>query len=311
MLGTILIADHDTANLAFLSEKLLSQGFNVITASDGPGALEQFASHDPDVVLLDVWLPGLNGIEVCRRMKSDTKHRLTPVALMDGLSFESAADRCFAAGADEVFPKPISHPESVAKLQALLRSKSYMDGQAESVLMALGRTIESRDPYTEGHCERLADYATRLGIELGLPQDQIEALEVAGVLHDIGKVCLPDAILLKQGPLDAQELQIMRAHPVVGEKICAPLRCFRLILPIIRHHHERMDGSGYPDGLTGNHIPLTARILQTVDIYDALTTNRPYRNGLEPREAIAVLQEEAALGWRDPNLVATFERLVC
>lgn len=302
MSATVLIADHDRANLAFLCKQLLGQGFNVITASDGESALEKFTSQGPDVVLLDIWLPGLNGIEVYRRMKSDSKRHATPIALMDGVSFGFGAEELVAAD---------TQAGAILKLEALLRSKCHLDGQAESVLMALARTIESRDPYSVGHCERLADYATRLGAKVRLPHDQIEALEIAGVLHDIGKVCVPDAILLKKGPLNARERRVMRAHPVVGERICAPLRSLAAILPAIRHHHERMDGSGYPDGISGDRIPLLARILQIADIYDALTTERPYRKALTPRQALAVLRGEAARGWRDASLIVGFEGVVC
>jgi putative two-component system response regulator len=159
--------------------------------------------------------------------------------------------------------------------QSFLDVKAYIDKQAESVLLSLARSIEARDACTQGHCERLADLAAALGNNLRLPDELVQALRIAGIVHDIGKVAVPDAILSKPGKLTREEMEVMQTHPIVGEHICAPLKVFRDVLPIIRHHHERIDGSGYPDGLQGERIPLTARILQTADIYDALTANRP------------------------------------
>jgi len=193
-----------------------------------------------------------------------------------------------------------------------MRLKQFTDEleNAEIVLCSLARSIEAKDPYTEGHCDRLSKFSVALARQLGLPEEQRVALRRGGVVHDIGKVAVPEAILLKPGPLMHQERAIMETHVVVGERICAPLKSFRLVLPIIRHHHERMDGSGYPDGLTKQQIPLTARILQTVDVYDALTTDRPYRKAMSPKKAFEVIREEARRGWWDPALVDEFEALI-
>jgi putative two-component system response regulator len=182
--------------------------------------------------------------------------------------------------------------------------------RAESVLLALATSIEGKDPYTQDHCARLSDYASRLGERLRLPAEHLTALQRAGIVHDIGKVAVPDTILLKPGRLTEEEWAIMRQHPVVGERICAPLKSFRLVLPIIRHHHEKMDGSGYPDGLKGEEIPLTARILQIVDVYDALTTARPYKRALSSAEALEIMAEEVRRGWWDSNVFSEFEKLV-
>jgi putative two-component system response regulator len=192
-----------------------------------------------------------------------------------------------------------------------LNLKSYTDEleRAESVLFALARSIEAKDPYTEGHCERLADHSACLGERLGLSEEEITALRRAGIVHDVGKVAVPDAILLKSGPLTPEEWKVMRDHPVVGERICRPLKSFRLVLPIIRHHHEKLDGSGYPDGLKGEQIPLTARILQIVDIYDALTTERPYKKALSRAEALATMRGEIQRGWWDPKVFDAFQEI--
>jgi putative two-component system response regulator len=179
--------------------------------------------------------------------------------------------------------------------------------RAEAVLFSLARSIEARDAYTGEHCERLARYSVQLGERIGLPEEQLTALRRGGVLHDIGKVAVPDAILLKPNPLTKEETEIMKQHTIVGERICSPLKSLRLVLPIIRHHHEKLDGSGYPDGLKGEGIPLTARVLQTVDVYDALTTPRPYNRGAVSRErALEIMEEGVKKGWWDPNLFGEF-----
>ena len=194
--------------------------------------------------------------------------------------------------------------------RAILRLNCSIDRQTEAVVLSLGRSIESKDPLTQGHSLRLVEYTTLLGKRVGLGDEDLAALRVGSLVHDIGKVAIPDAILLKPGPLTASERTIMDQHPIVGESICAPLESLRNSLPIIRHHHERMDGSGYPDGLCGDEIPLLARIVQVADIYDALTSNRPYRKALAPEDALAQLSEEAASGWLDGFLVDQFKQLI-
>jgi putative two-component system response regulator len=216
------------------------------------------------------------------------------------------------AGADDFLTKPVEREQLLARVRSLLRQKAFTDEleRAEAVLFALARSIEGKDPYTQGHCERLADYSARLGEHLGLPAQDIKALSQAGIVHDIGKVSVPDSILLKAGRLTRAERIIVERHPAVGERICAPLKSFQPLLPIIRHHHEKMDGSGYPDGLKGEAIPLTARVLQIVDVYDALTTERPYKPVIAQDEALALMKREVRKGWWDPKVFAAFEQLI-
>jgi putative two-component system response regulator len=310
--GTILIVDDDAAYRKLMVGLLRMQGFEVFAASDGEDALAEFAHHEPDLVLLDVDMPRLNGFEVCRKLKQRPESRLTPVVLVTGLAATEDRIRGLEAGADDFLSKPVDRNELLARVRSLLNLKSYTDEleRAESVVFALARSIEGKDPYTEGHCERLAEYSSRLGKRIGLSSELITALRWGGIVHDIGKVAVPEAILLKPGPLTPEEWEVMRLHPVIGERICSPLRSFRYVLPIIRHHHERFNGSGYPDGLEGEKIPVTARVLQLADVYDALTTERPYKRALTQDEAMATMEQEVQRGWWDPTLFAQFRQMM-
>jgi len=312
MAGKILVVDDDAANRELLQETLIAEGLEVVTAPDGRSSLEEFARLKPDLVLLDVNMPFLDGFEVCRRLKSNPETRLTPVVLVTGLTGREDRVRGIKSGADGFLSKPVDQSELLAHVRSLLSLKAHTDEleRAELVLFALARCIEGKDPNTEGHCERLSGYSVQLGKEIGLPDDQLVALRRAGIVHDIGKVAVPETILLKPGRLTPEEFRVVQHHPVLGERICAPLKSFRLVLPIIRHHHEKLDGSGYPDGLKGEEIPLTARVLQIVDVYDALTTHRPYKKALPSAKALEIMEDEVRKGWWDPGIFAQFKRLV-
>jgi putative two-component system response regulator len=312
MYEKILIVDDESGARAALEFLLRREGFQVRDAADGPTAIQECATFRPDLILLDIMMPGMNGFEVCRHIKATPETRLTPVVLVTGLT--TTEDRIIGinAGADDFLSKPIDLNELLARTRSLLRLKQYTDEleNAEAVLFSLAHSIEARDPYTHGHCERLAEMSARMGERLGVPEEQIKALRRAGVVHDIGKVAVPDSILLKPGPLTPDETKVMQKHPVVGERICAPLKTFRLVLPIIRHHHEKHDGSGYPDKLQGEEIPLTARILQLSDVYDALTTDRPYKVAFTPEVALDLMGEEAERGWWDQELFEAFREMI-
>jgi len=308
----ILIVDDETGARAALEFLLRREGFEVRDAADGPAAIQECASFRPDLILLDIVMPGMDGFEVCRRIKATPETRLTPVVLITGLTGTEDRIMGINAGADDFLSKPIDLNELLARTRSLLRLKQYTDEleNAEAVLFSLAHSIEARDPYTHGHCERLAEMSARMGERLGVTEEQIKALRRAGVVHDIGKVAVADSILLKPGPLSADEAKTMQKHPVVGERICAPLKTFRLVLPIIRHHHEKHDGTGYPDGLQGEEIPLTARILQLSDVYDALTTDRPYKVAFTPEVALDLMEEEAERGWWDRELFEAFREMI-
>lgn len=310
--GTVLVADDQAPNRELLEELLTPKGFTVIAVPDGATALERLASNQIDLVILDVMMPRLTGFDVCEKIKSNPETYLIPVVLVTALSDKEDRLKGIKSGADDFLTRPIDKLELLARVRSLMKLKLRTDEleRAESVLFSLARSIEGKDPYTHGHCERLAEYSTRLGEQLGLPEEQLTALRRAGVVHDVGKIAVPDAILLKPGRLTEDEWKIVREHPVVGERICAPLKSFRLVLPIIRHHHEKCNGSGYPDGLRGEAIPITARVMQIVDVFDALTTDRPYKRAFTPTEALQTMREEVAKGWWDREIFEQFERLV-
>ncbi len=311
-MSLVLVVDDEPANRELLKLMLAKENYRIAFAEDGQTALSEFARIKPDLVLLDIRMPKLDGIEVCRKLKSHPESRLTPVVLVTGTVDSADRLRGIEAGADDFLNKPVDKMELIARVRSLLSLKAYTDEleHAETVLFALARSIEAKDPYTEGHCERLSEYSAALGQKIGLPDHLITALKRAGIVHDLGKVGVPDSILLKPGPLTPEEWLVMKQHPIVGESICKPLKSFSDVLPIIRHHHEKCDGSGYPDGLRKDEIPVTARVLATVDVFDALTTERPYRKALSPQEAFATMYKEAQRGWWDTAMVSEFETVL-
>jgi len=311
MSSVILVVDDDPANCELLECLLRDSGYEVVVASDGRRSLDEFTRSRPDLVLLDVQIPYPNGFEVCRQIKCHPDSWLVPVILITGLAATEDRVHGLEVGADDFLIKPVERSELLARVRSLLSRKAFTDEleRAESVLFTLALSIEGKDPYTGSHCERLSDLSASLGHRIGLRTDEITALRRAGTVHDIGKVAVPDSILLKPGKLTPEEFRIIQQHPVVGERICAPLKSFRLVLPIIRHHHEKLDGTGYPDGLRGNNIPLTARVLQIVDVYDALTTDRPYRRALSIADALKTMEGEVRKGWWDPDVFDEFQEM--
>ena len=304
----MLVVD-DNADTALLMQELLQhRGYEVITASRAEEAEAKILQSAPDLILSDVIMPGKSGYELCRELKENPATRLIPFVLITGLSNREDRVRGIEAGADDFLNKPIFPEELFARVKSLLKLKEFTDEleTAESVLCSLGLSVESRDPYTEGHCERLAAHASALGRHLGLDDESVVALRRGGFLHDLGKIAIPDEILKKGSNLTAAEWDIMKQHPLIGENICQPLKSLRLVLPIIRNHHEHSDGSGYPDGLEKQDIPLLARILQVADVYDALRTVRPYKAALSHEQAAATMREEAKDGLWDEIMVNEF-----
>jgi putative two-component system response regulator len=306
--GKVVVIDDVEENLELISGVLDRDGYTVVGARDGAEGLDLVLNERPDLVLTDVVMPRMNGFELCRRLKDDRETRLIPVVLVTGLAERSDRIEGINAGADDFLTKPFDAHELKARVRSLVRLKRFTDDldRADSVILSLGLTVEARDRYTMGHCERMARFGGAFGVHLNLPDEEIAALHRGGYLHDVGKVGIPDAILMKSGPFEPGERALMEKHPVIGEGLCGDLRLLKLVRPIVRWHHERLDGTGYPDRLRGDAIPLLAQIMGIVDVFDALTTDRVYRNRLSWDDACDVLQEEAARGWRNPRLVDEF-----
>lgn len=307
-LPRVLVVDDNPNTMHLMQDLLSSRGYEVVAVPDASQAEAEIFQRPPDLVLSDVVMPGKSGYELCRELKENPATRLIPFVLITGLAEREDRVHGIEAGADDFLSKPIFPEELFARVKSLLKLKEFTDEleTAESVLCTLGLSVESRDPYTEGHCERLAENASNLGRHLRLEEEEITALRRGGYLHDLGKIAVPDEILKKGANLNSEEWAIMRRHPITGENICRPLKSLRLVLPIIRNHHEHFDGTGYPDRLEGENIPLLARILQVVDVYDALTTTRPYKPALTHEHAAATMLDEARSGCWDPKLVNEF-----
>jgi len=307
-LPRVLVVDDNPNTMVLMRDLLSARGYDVVAVPDAIQAEAEIFEHLPDVILSDVVMPGKSGYELCRELKDNPATRLVPFVLITGLSEREDRVRGIEAGADDFLSKPIFPEELFARVKSLIKLKEFTDEleTAESVLCTLGLSVESRDPYTEGHCERLAENASNLGRHLKLDEEDITALRRGGYLHDLGKIAVPDEILKKGANLTPEEWMVMKRHPVTGENICRPLKSLRLVLPIIRSHHEHFNGSGYPDGLIGRDIPLLARVLQVVDVYDALRTARPYKPSLSHDQSAITMRDEARAGWWDEDLVLEF-----
>jgi putative two-component system response regulator len=307
-LPRILVVDDNASTVSLMHDLLSSRGYDVVTMPNAAQAEAEILRHPPDLVLSDVVMPGKSGYELCRELKENPATRLIPFVLITGLTEREDRVRGIESGADDFLNKPIYPEELFARVKSLLKLKEFTDEleTAESVLCTLGLSVESRDPYTEGHCERLAENASNLGLHLHLDEEEVTALRRGGYLHDLGKIAVPDEILKKGANLTPEEWEIMKRHPLTGENICRPLKSLRLVLPIIRNHHEHFNGTGYPDALQGQNIPLLARILQVVDVYDALRTARPYKPALSHEQAAVTMREEGRTGLWDEELVVEF-----
>jgi len=310
--GRVLVVEDDAQNARLLTRLLAADGFLVDVVGDGAAALAAVGQRPPDVILLDWMLPKLTGIEVCERLKRDRTTRLIPVVLLTALDARENRLAGINAGADDFLTKPYNAEELRARVQSLVRLKRYTDelDYAESVITSLALTVEARDATTDGHCQRLAYYATALGAAVGMSEDGIASLDRGGYLHDVGKIGIPDTILLKPGQLTREEYTRMQQHTVIGERLCGNLRSLAPVRPIVRHHHERLNGSGYPDGLRGDAIPLSAQIVGVVDAFDAITMSRPYRAARSREQAFDELVADGRSGLFDRELVSEFLRLV-
>jgi len=304
----ILLAEDDPVTRMLMTRFLKNAGYEVDAVANGGEALDKMTKRYYPILVTDWEMPEMDGVALCKAVRNMQLDGYVYALLLTARDAKEHIIAGLEAGADDFLNKPIFSEELFARVKSLLKLKEFTDEleTAESVLCTLGLSVEARDPYTEGHCERLAKNASDLGTFLGLDEESLLALRRGGYLHDLGKISVPDEILKKGTDLTEAEWAIMKQHPVTGEAICRPLKSLRLVLPIIRHHHEHSDGSGYPDGLHDKEIPLLPRILQVVDIYDALRTARPYKPAFGHGEAAITMRHEAEIGLWDKELVAEF-----
>ncbi len=304
----VLIVDDLAENLEVFSGILEPEGYLISTASDGREAVEKAVQQPPDLVIMDVSMPRMDGIEACRFLKGDMRTRFIPVVLVTALVDRESRIAGIAAGCDDFLSKPVDFEELLARTRSLIRTKALVDELevAENVLVSLANALEAKDPYTREHSKRVAAYAQDLGGEVGLSHDERLNLHRAGLLHDIGKIGIPGDYLRKPGPLTTAEYEEVKRHPVIGYEICRPLRTMAPLVHLIRGHHERLDGRGYPDGLRDEIIPLALRCLSTSDVYDALTSDRAYRRAMSRDQALAVMCQEASVGMWDARIIDSF-----
>jgi putative two-component system response regulator len=305
--ATILVADDEAAARRLLRRILEPAGYKVLEAATGREALQIAESEQPDLLILDITMPDIDGVEICRTLKNDPVTHLTPVIHITGLTTREQRLRALSAGSDEFVGKPFDIEELLIRVRSLLRTKHLTDHlvSSEAVVVALARTVEARDHYTEQHLHRVADRSVEIARRVGMSDREIETVRLGGLLHDLGKIAVPDAVLLKPGPLDRNEFALIRQHPEAGAQIVRPLRAFQGPEPVVLHHHERFDGTGYPYGLKGSAIPLAARIVAVADSFDAMTTDRPYRGALAPVIAFQRLEDGRGEQW-DPEIVNVF-----
>lgn len=308
----VLVVDDDPYAREVLRQVMAQEGYVALEALDGLEALAMVKAHDVDLVLLDLRMPNLDGNAVCEALKSDPRTRLIPVVIHTSVDEMAVRLRSRETDADEYFVKGGSMLELKARVRSLLRLKRYTDDldSATAVLGTVARIVERRDFHVRDHCTEVSAICQALGLHLGLEADVLERLDLGATFHDIGKIVIEDSILLKQGPLDAAERAKMMTHAAIGSDLVEPMRSMASIAPLIRHHHEKLDGSGYPDGLKGDQISLEVRVLTVADIFQALVSVRPYKPAFPAAKAVAILREEAAKGWWDTAVVEALATLV-
>jgi cyclic di-GMP phosphodiesterase len=312
ILGTpqnrILVVDDLAENREILVDLLGTEGYILDTAQDGEEAVQKALAAPPDLILMDVSMPRLTGFEACRRLKADERTHLVPIVLVTGLVAREDRIQGIAAGCDDFLTKPVDSEQLIARTRNLLRTKALVDEleQAENVLVSLANALDAKDNYTRGHSERVARYAEALGVEVGLGRLECRNLRRAGLLHDIGKIGTNLEYLHKPGPLTTAEYEEVKKHPVIGYEICQPLRTMAPLLTLIRGHHERLDGRGYPDNLRGEQVPVSLRCLTIADVYDAITSDRSYRKAMPRDRAFQMMRDEASTGMWDARLVDLF-----
>jgi putative two-component system response regulator len=309
---SVLVVDDLWSNLELMEAIFSQAGFDVFSALDALSALSILESNKIDIAILDVMMPGMNGYELCRRIKALKERQFFPVILLTALTDKQSRITGLECGADGFISKPFDTTELIVKVRSLIKLKTLHDEleHSENVILTLAVAMEARDPYTRGHSTRVGELSTSFASFLGFGKREQEQMKKAGILHDIGKIGVSSAVLCKAGKLNDEELEAIKRHTILGEDICRPLVSIKGILPVIRNHHERWDGAGFPDGLRGERIPLNARVLSIVDSYDAMVSKRPYRDGRTLNTVIEVLRREQYSGQWDPDLVGHFMEMI-
>jgi putative two-component system response regulator len=306
--GLILVVDDDEQVRGLLSHLLRVTGHLVEEEGSAEAAEEKLQTLTPDLILLDMQLPGKSGMDLLSIIRADPRLRLTPVVMLTGAATQARKVRAIEAGVTDFLAKPFSNVELAARVRALLQLKFATDAleDAEQVIVSLAQTIDARDPYTYGHSARVSFYADLLGERIGMDDRSLEAVRRGGLFHDFGKIAVRDGVLLKPGKLTPEEYAEIKRHPRKGRDLLQNMKTLHHALDVVHHHHERMDGSGYPEGLMGESIPLTARVTTIADIFDALTTARVYRGALSRERALGIMAEEVQKGWWDGRLLEEF-----
>lgn len=308
----ICIVDDNRVNVDLIKAQLKPFNFDIIAAYDGEEALLTINREMPDLVILDLMMPRVSGYEVCRSIKQNEHTRFIPVIVVTALQELDDKIKAIELGADDFLVKPFNKLELTTRIKSLLKIKAMHDDldTSESILVSLARALEAKDKYTHGHSDRVSELATELARRLGLSARQIEIIRRGGLLHDIGKIGIREEVLYKPGKLDAEEYELIKTHPALGFDICKPLKSLRDLLPCIRSHHERIDGKGYPDGLSGDEIPIEGMVIGVADAFDAMTTDRPYRKGMAITQALTIFEKEINSGQWNANIVETFIAMI-
>ena len=308
----ILVVDDEAQNRRFMRRILEPLGYQVIEASDGEEALASVGRETPDMVLLDIQMPRMDGYSVCKAIKADPRTRLIPVVVVTSLDQIPDKVKAVELGADDYLAKPVNITELTTRVRSLVTLKHFTDELEHSsrVFEGIALVVERRDAYTHFHGKRIGDYATHIGQTLKISEADLGTLKLAGIFHDLGKIAVPDGILHKPGRLTNDEFGTMKSHPTVGADLVRPMKTMERVLPLIRHHHEKLDGSGYPDGWKGTEIPLLVRILSIVDVYDAHNTKRPYKEAIPRAKCLEIMREEAGKGWWDRDVLETFAKIL-
>lgn len=310
---SILVVDDVQSNLELMEAVFTKEGFKVYTALDSLAALDIYRNYPVDLAVLDVMMPVRDGFELCRSLKEKSEKRFFPIILLTALTDRQSKIKGIESGADDFISKPFDSSELIMKIKSLLKLKTLNEelDHSENIILTLAVAMEARDPYTNGHSARVSELSADFVAFLGLPEEDRKEMKKAGILHDIGKICLSESLLSKPGPLTEEEMEMIKTHAVLGEELCRPLVSMRKILPAIRHHHERWDGNGFPDSLSGEDIPIMARILAIIDSFDAMVSVRPYRERRSTTVSIETIEAEQYSGQWDSELVGYFLDMMC